>query len=42
VQGEAAVAWRKPNGDVGLRFEQLPQNAQEELQLWLEGRYFEN
>ena len=42
VQAQTAVAWRKANGDVGLRFEDLPQASQEELQLWLEGRYFES
>ena len=42
VQAQAAVAWRRPNGDVGLRFEELTQTSHEELQLWLEGRYFES
>ena len=42
VQAQAAVAWRKGNGEVGLRFEELAQTAHEELQLWLEGRYFES
>jgi DNA-binding response OmpR family regulator len=42
VQAQAAVAWRRPNGDVGLRFEKIPQASHEELQLWLEGRYFES
>jgi DNA-binding response OmpR family regulator len=41
VQAQAAVAWRKLNGDTGLRFEELTQTSHEELQLWLEGRYFE-
>lgn len=42
VQGQAAVAWRRANGDVGLRFEELAEDAHNELQLWLEGRYFES
>ncbi len=42
VQAQAAVAWRRPNGDIGLRFEEIPQTSQDELQLWLEGRYFES
>ena len=42
LQAQTAVAWRKPNGDVGLRFEELPQASHDELQLWLEGRYFES
>ena len=42
VQAQAAVAWRRPNGDVGLRFHEIAQDSQDELQLWLEGRYFES
>jgi len=42
VQAQAAVAWRRPNGDVGLRFDEIPKDSQDELQLWLEGRYFES
>ncbi len=42
VQAQAAVAWRRANGEVGLRFEELTQTSHEELQLWLEGRYFES
>jgi DNA-binding response OmpR family regulator len=42
VQAQAAVAWRRPNGDVGLRFDEIPKASQDELQLWLEGRYFES
>jgi DNA-binding response OmpR family regulator len=41
VQARAAVAWRRPNGDVGLRFDEIAKTSQDELQLWLEGRYFE-
>lgn len=42
VQAQAAVAWRRPNGDVGLRFDEIQKASQDELQLWLEGRYFES
>lgn len=42
VQAQAAVAWRRPNGDIGLRFDEIPKASQDELQLWLEGRYFES
>jgi len=41
VQAQAAVAWRRPNGDIGLRFDEIAKASQDELQLWLEGRYFE-
>jgi hypothetical protein len=42
VQARAAVAWRRPNGDVGLRFDEIAKASQDELQLWLESRYFES
>lgn len=42
VQAQAAVAWRRANGDVGLRFDEIAKESQDELQLWLEGRYFES
>jgi DNA-binding response OmpR family regulator len=42
VEARAAVAWRKPNGYVGLRFEEIAAASREELQLWLAGRYFES
>jgi hypothetical protein len=42
VQAQAAVAWRRPNGDVGFRFDEIAKASQDELQLWLEGRYFES
>jgi DNA-binding response OmpR family regulator len=42
VQARATVAWQKPNGYVGMRFEEIPAASLEELQLWLAGRYFES
>jgi DNA-binding response OmpR family regulator len=42
VQAQAAVAWQRPNGDLGLRFDEIAKESQDELQLWLEGRYFES
>ncbi len=41
VQARATVAWQKPNGYVGMRFEEIPTASLEELQLWLASRYFE-
>jgi len=42
LQARATVAWQKPNGYVGMRFEEIPAASVEELQLWLAGRYFES
>lgn len=42
VQARATVAWRAPNGHVGMRFEEIAAASREELQLWLAGRYFES
>jgi DNA-binding response OmpR family regulator len=42
VQARATVAWQRPNGYVGIRFEEMAAASLEELQLWLAGRYFES
>ena len=42
VQAKAKVAWQKRSGQAGLRFEEIAEKDQQDLQLWLASRYFEN
>jgi len=42
VQAKARVAWQRPSGQAGLRFEEIAETDQQELQLWLASRYFES
>ena len=40
-RARARVAWIKPDGQAGIRFEELAESDQDELQVWLASRYFQ-
>ena len=40
IQAKARVAWKNPAGQAGIRFEEIAEADQDELQMWLAGRYF--
>ena len=42
VNAKAKVAWKNEKGQSGLRFEEIAEKDQQDLQMWLAGRYFEN
>jgi hypothetical protein len=42
LHAKAKVAWRNADGHAGIRFEEIAESDQDELQVWLAGRYFES
>ena len=40
VQAMGELAWTDKNGNAGIRFVQIPEHLQRNMQLWLEKQYF--
>jgi c-di-GMP-binding flagellar brake protein YcgR len=40
VQANGELAWTDDNGNAGIRFVQIPEHLQRNMQLWLEKQYF--